>query len=516
MTEFRIAELFQNRVEASPDRECLVYNEKRHTYGELAKRSESLARALSELGVRAGDRVAVDLPNWPEWITSFLAVSRLGAILVPVNPSSSFQEFRYLLRHAEVATCLVPDKYGDTDYHDLLEDLSTELPDLRYLVTVGSEESWPEPNVVPFEELLRRGRSGSHVPASGPANGADPLALIYTPGTTGKPKGVLLSNKSICWTALETVKALEQSSEDVVLGAVPLFTVFGLHLIASALATGSRIVLCERFDPTVALELIEREGATIVHGVPTMFELLMREGSFADRDLSTVRTGIVAGSPVSGDLVRRIRRWNDVQVAYGLTETGPTVTMTRFNDPPDKRDETVGKPLEGVEVALSGENEEGVGEVAVKGPNVMTGYYRMPQETRRSQNDDGFFLTGDLGNIDEDGFVRIVGRKKRMIIRGGYNVFPREVEDALISHPAVDSVAVVGVPHEILGELICACVVPVEGAIVTGVELKEFAREQIAEYKTPDVVRFFDAFPDTGDGDAVRNELARIAASETE
>jgi fatty-acyl-CoA synthase len=230
------------------------------------------------------------------------------------------------------------------------------------------------------------------------------------------------------------------------------------------------------------------------------------------------RAGIVAGGPVTEDLVRRIRRWCDVQVAYGLTETGPTVAMTRFDDSPEKRLTTVGRPLPGVEVKavdfVTGtlHGPEAVGELAVRGPNVMQGYARMPAETARSFSPEGFFLTGDLGIIDEEGYVRVVGRTKETIVRGGYQIYPREVEDQLRAHPAVDEVAVIGVPHDIMGELVCACIVPVEGAVVTGEEIKVFARDTMADYKVPDLVRFFDVFPMTGSGKVKRRELERVVA----
>jgi fatty-acyl-CoA synthase len=228
----------------------------------------------------------------------------------------------------------------------------------------------------------------------------------------------------------------------------------------------------------------------------------------------------VAGSPVSPELVRQIRRWNDVEIAYGLTETGPTVSITRPEDPPDKRERTVGRPLAGVEVRLVDVRSEEVqaparaGELAVKGPNVMAGYYRMPMETRRSFTEDGYFLTGDVAVLEEDGYVTIVGRRQEMIIRGGQKIVPRGLEDLLRTHPAVDDVCVVGIPHEVLGELVCACVIPVEGAIITGEELKDFCREQVADDKVPDLVRFFDTFPMTGSGKVRRKELAQVVELE--
>jgi fatty-acyl-CoA synthase len=258
----------------------------------------------------------------------------------------------------------------------------------------------------------------------------------------------------------------------------------------------------------------------MVHGVPTMFELLMRDPSFAASPPVGCRSGLVAGSPVSPDLVNRIRRWCDVQIAYGLTETGPTVTVTRFEDSPERRTHTVGRAIPGVDVRVvdlkSGvlHGPEAVGELAVKGPNVMLGYYRMPGETARSLTAEGFFLTGDLAIVDEDGYVRVLGRRNELIIRGGYKIYPRELEDLLRTHPAVGDACVVGIPNETFGELICACVAPTEGSIVTGDELKDFCREAVAEHKVPDLVRFFDAFPLTGSGKVKRRELAQVVGLE--
>src|SRR5438093_1020031 len=284
--------------------------------------------------------------------------------------------------------------------------------------------------------------------------------------------------------------------------------------------TGATLVLQARFDAAGALELIRRERVTVVHGVPTMFELLMRDPSFEESKPTTCRSGLVAGSPVSPDLARRIRQWCDVQIAYGLTETGPTVTVTRFGDSPERRTHTVGQAIPGVTLKVvdlkSGvlHGPEAVGELVVKGPNVMLGYYRMPGETSRSLTAEGFLMTGDLAILDEDGYVKVVGRRAEVIIRGGYKIYPRELEDLLRTHPAVGDACVVGIPNETLGELICACVVPTEGTIVTGDELKDFCRDAVADHKVPDLVRFFDTFPLTGSGKVKRRELAQVVGLE--
>jgi fatty-acyl-CoA synthase len=507
-----LATLFQERVQAHPDRELVVHGDVRLSYAEVDRQAAGLAASLEGLGVGAGDRLAVDLPNWAEWVVAFLAGARLGATVVPLDPGLSFHELKYQLRHSEAKAVITPELWSGTDYLELYEEMLPDLPDLKHVVTVGPEDLWTDDRFLQFEDLAGAGGA-----AGQRGGGADePLALLYTSGTMGKPKGVLLSHRNLVETARLSAEALELVDGDRVLGTVPFFHVFGVSTVIGTIASGGTLVLQERFEAGEALELLERERITVCHGVPTMFQLLMREKTFAGRDLTALRTGVVAGAPVSPDLVRKIRAWCNVEIAYGLTETGPTICMTRPGDPAERRAQTVGCPLPGVDVKVvdlatgSLHGPEAVGELAVKGANVMLGYHRMPGETARAHGPEGYFLTGDLVVVDEAGAVQIVGRRKEMIIRGGNNVTPREVEDVLRTHPAVDDVCVVGVPNELLGELVCACVVPVEGAILTGDELKEFGRDQLVDYKVPDHVRFFDAFPMTGSGKVKRMELARV------
>ncbi len=516
VTTHELAQLFTQRAQEHSARECLVAGSRRLTYRQVETSAEALAGAFRDAGIEAGDRVAIAMTSGAEWVITLLAVARLGAVLVPINPAVTYQELKYQLRHTESKIAVIT--LGDTDV-ELLDDLTTELPDLQFIAAVGGDEFWEGDRIVQFDSLLLRGRRTTVSPAA-LETASTPLAILYTSGTMGKPKGVMLSHDNLVITSTLTAEVLRLSSDDRVLCFTPLFTIFGLQIVLTTLISGGTLVLLERFQATPALELIEREGITVCHGVPTTFELLMRRQEFPDTDVSTVRTGIVAGSKVSVELVRRIRRWNDVQIAYGLTETSPTVTITRFDDPEGLREATVGRPLPGVEVKLvapeSGtELEPGAaGQLAVRGSNVMLGYYRMPSATDAAFTEDRFFMTGDLAQIDTDGFVTIVGRRDEMIIRGGYNVFPREIEDLLRTHPGIEDACVVGVPNEILGEMIAACVIPIEGAIVTADELKEFCGDQIADYKVPDLVRFLDAFPRAGNGKVKREDLARFVGME--
>ena len=513
-----LSDAFDAAVARDPDRPFLIHGGRRATYAQAGREVAALAAALTDLGVEAGDRIVVNLPNWPEWVVTALAAARIGAVVVPVNPGLGHHEFKYQLRHAEASVVVSAESHEGRDFVERFDELIAELPDLQYFVAIGEGDYWYDDRVFPYRDLVSR---GAGLASSGSARDPDATAaILYTSGTMGKPKGVCLSHRSLVGTSALVNEALALTADDVVLAAVPLFTVFGASVVAGAVAAGATLVLAERFDAAEAAALMARERVTVCHGVPTMFQLLVREGAFARSSLPALRTGIIAGSPVAPDLVQAVRRTCDVEIAYGLTETGPTVAMTRRSDPPARRVETVGRPLPGVEVRIvdlgTGElhGREAVGELAVKGPNVMAGYYRMPAETRRSFTPEGYFLTGDLAMLEEDGYVRIVGRRKEMIIRGGHNIYPREVEDVVRAHPAVEEVCVVGIPHEILGEQVCACVVPIEGAVVRGEDITDFVREAMADYKVPDLVRFFDALPMTASGKVKRRELAQVVALE--
>jgi acyl-CoA synthetase (AMP-forming)/AMP-acid ligase II len=490
------------------------------TYGEVDAKGAAIAASLADLGVAPGDRVAVSLPNVPEWLVALRAAAALGAVVVPVSPRLTAHEFKYQLRHAGVVALVTAERDDGMDALTLYQGVLAELPALRLLVTVGDDpDRWSDPRIRRYEDLVATGQ-GTRPPAP-PADASADLALLYTSGTMGKPKGVRLSHRGVIETSRLTAEAVGAGDGDRVFAAIPLFASFGFGSAVGAVAAGATLVLQEHFDAAEALALMARERVTVLHGVPTTFHLLMRAPGFSAERVRAggLRAGLIAGAPADEELLRRVRRWCDAYVAYGLTETGPAVTVTRPSDPDEKRLTTSGRPLPGVEVmavdVLTGQLHgptEAVGEIAVRGPGVTLGYARMPAETERAFTADGFFLTGDLGILDDDGYLRVVGRRRETIVRGGVQVYPREVEDQLRAHPAVDDVVVIGVPHDVLGELICACVVPVEGAVLTLKDVKDYARETLANYKTPDLVRFFDRFPMTPSGKVRRRELQRVVA----
>lgn len=475
---------------------------------------------LRNLGVEPGDRVAIVLPNWPEFVVSVLAVSELGATIVPLNPGYAPRELQYMLRNSEATVAITAEDYDGVDYLQLFETLLIDLPDLQYLVTVGEEDLWYDDRIFQFEDVVSTGRGRELRPAEVESDD-EPFAILYTPGTTGTPKGVVLSHENLVRTARGTAEMIGLRNE-VMLCCLPLYHIFGLSpVLLSAIASGSSLVLQGRFNAEATFDLAERFGATVFHGVPTMFVMALRELDANPRNLPTLRTGIVAGAPVAEDLAREVRERlvPELEIAYGLTETSPTVSITQPTDPPAKRFQTVGRPLEGVEVEIRDEEggvlpAESVGELTVRGFNVMKGYFRQPTQTSAVLAEDGFFRTGDLAMIDAEGYLHIVGRSSDVIIRGGYNVHPQEIEVLLRSHPAVADAAVLGIPNDVLGELVCACVQPVEGALITAEELRGYVYESLADYKVPDRFQFMEEFPENTDERARRVELARVVRFE--
>jgi fatty-acyl-CoA synthase len=519
---FNVASALATRATSDPGREFLRTSSDTFSYGVVDSHSDALAAALAHLGVEAGDRVALVLPVCPEFVVAMFAVAKLGGVTVPLDPRLTPTELQYMLRHSEAVCAVTAERAYGVDYLQLFEELFVRLPELQYLVTVGEEDLWYDDRVYQYGDLLSAGGGRDyaipHIDAA-----ADLFAIVYTSGTTGKPKGVELSHRNLVTVAAGTADALGLVADDVVVGVSALYSVFGLGPgILSTLLAGASLVLNDEPDASATLDLVAEHRATVHYGVPTTFVAELREQERMPRDVSSLRLAMASGAPVSDDLVKRIRDvlCKTVLVAYSLTETSSTLCMSRRDDPEEKRVYTVGRPLPGTELRILERDGtelpvESVGEIAVKGPGVMLGYHRQPGETSTAFDANGYLLTGDLGIVDEDGYVHLVGRRKEVIIRAGFNVYPREVEARLVAHPAVREAAVVGVPDPLLGEATCACIVPEEGAIVTSQELVEWCRGTLAEAKIPDLVRFHDALPRTGTGKVRRLELSRLIQTES-
>ena len=515
-----VLDLFDRCVAEGPERPFITAGGVTLSYERVQFQARALGAALHNLGVGQGDRVAIDLPNGSELVISALAAASLGATIVPLNPAYSPHELQFMLRNSEASVVIVVEEYEGMDNLELFERMQFSLPDLQYLVTVGEEDLWYDDRIFQFEDLVLSG-AGKTLPAVSIDPQEDVFAILYTAGTTGKPKGVMLTHSNLVETNAVTAATLGMTGSDVVLVTVPIFAIFGLGALMSAMAVGACVLLIEKYEADAALRLAADERATAIHGAPAMFAGMLRSALVDELDLGSVRTGVVAGAPVLDRLVREIRERfvPDIEIAYGMTETSPTVSITRRDDPMEARNFTAGRLINGVDTLVLADDGsplpvESVGELAIRGFNVMKGYNRQPDETSRSFTEDGFFRTGDLGMVDEDGFLHIIGRQKDTITRGANVIYPRELEDLLRLHPAVQEAVVVGVEDDVLGELICACVLPVEGAIVTGDEVKDFCRGHVALYKVPDLVRFVDSLPMTGSGKVRRVELARMVRAE--
>ena len=517
---FTIASALATRATADATAPYLRHGDEVMTFGELDAQAEALAASFANLGVEPNDRIALVLPSCPEFAVSLFAAAKLGAMVVPLNPRLTATELQYMLRHSQAVCAVTIEQQGDTDYLHLFERLMPQLPELKYLVTVGVEELWYDDRIFQYEDLTSAGAGRDY--AAPEVDPSSAFALVYTSGTSGKPKGVELSHTNLVWAAAATADAIGLAPPDRVVGVSALFHVFGIGpgLLASLLA-GASLILLDRFDPRATLDAVEAHGATVHYGIPTLFLAELAEMESATRDVSSLRLAVVAGAPVNDELVARLAEGfaTDVITSYSLTETASTVSTSRPDDSDQVRRFTVGRPIAGTEVRIldpdGGELPvESVGEIGVRGPGVMLGYYRQPNQTADAFDSDGFFHTGDLGLLDEDGCLHLVGRTKDVIIRSGFNVYPREVEARIESHPAVEEVAVVGITDALLGEAICACVVPVEGAIVTGHEIVEWSRETLADDKIPDVVQFVDELPRTDTGQVRRVELSRRVRAE--
>jgi len=522
-----IAAVLAQRATRDPERVFLLAPAGRTTFGEADSQAEALAAALHGLGVEAGDRIALLLPPCPEFVVATFAAAKLGAVIVPLNPRLPGPELQYLLRHSEAVAAVTIETFESTDYLQLFEGLFPQLPELQYLVTVGEEDLWYDDRIFQYEDLISSGQGRDYTPAEPEGDPGDEVfGLLYTSGTTGKPKGVLLTHGNLVAVAEAASERLGIGPDDRIAGVSALFHPLGLGQgLIGSVVSGATLVLDASTDGPTTLDLVEKHRATVQYGTPTLYETQLLEQAARPRDLSSLRLALISGAPVSPGLPERVEEATGATVVlgYSVTETGALVSVTSPRAERALRHYTVGAPLEGVEVRiaadatmpeLDGEDgqlpTESVGEIAVRGIGVMRGYYRQPRLTSRSLDPEGYFLTGDLGMVDDAGHLHLVGRHREVIIRAGHNVHPREVENRLGMHPAVQEVTVVGLPDAILGETIGACVVPVEGAIVTEEELREWCRATLADHKTPDLVRLFDAFPMTGTGKVRRVEVARL------
>ena len=511
-----IGEVLEYNVQMAPDKKAVVFGEQSYTNRELSEVANALGAGLYALGIRKGDRIVVSLPNWPEFIISYFAIAKLGAIIVPLNTKISDKELAYILNNAEVTLVITAGELDGVNLMDMYTNLKPEAPSLKTVVIVGQE---PMVGMHNFTKLLS---SGTTIPLPKVAVGQDDIfSILYTSGTTGHPKGAMLTNYGLMINALMTAEQLRCNEQDRFLIVVPVFHIFGMSSsIFCCTVTGATMVLMDKYNREEVLKTIEKERITVKLGVPTMFILELNQPDFKKYDLSSLRTGVVAAAPCPAEMMKRIytEMGCNICISYGMTETSPSLTFTRFDAPDILRTETVGQPLPGIEIKIVDDERRSLplgehGEVACRTPTLMKGYYRDPEATAAAIDSDGWFYTGDLGTLDEQGNLRIDGRKKDMIIRGGFKIYPREVEEVLYTHPAIQEVAVVGLPDPVLGEINCACIKLKEGLQVTTEEIIEFCGDKLIYYKLPDRVLFREDFPMTASGKIKKKALLEILIS---
>ena len=514
--EMSVSQLLRTAIEKCPDSEVIVDEIRRMKYSELDKESTELAAGLTTLGIKKGDRVAVSLPNWHEFIVIKFALGKIGAILVPFNTRFKIGEVAYILQKSGAKAVFFPREFDDINHYGQYLELKESIPTLQHLIGVRFKDE----SVQNFEDLLELGKGVPFTEVEIDSK-EDVSAILFTSGTTGKPKGAMLTHKNLVHTAVAGGEWMRCTPDDVFLMPTPVFHVMGLMFILRTVASEARMVLMEVFKPEKALALIEKEKVTIHPGVPTMFILELNHPNFKKYDLSSLRTGEMAAAPCPVEIIHRIRKemGMNVLVGYGMTETSPTLTATGFDDDNITRAETVGRPLPGVEIKIVDENRNVVelntiGELACRSFGLMKGYYKDPEKTAEAMDENGWYYSGDLATQDEKGYIRIVGRKKEMIIRGGYNIYPREVEEYFYTHPGVMEVAIVGLPDSVLGEVSCACIKPKPNVVLTEAEMKDFISERVADYKVPDRIVFVDSFPMTASGKIRKLDLKSQLQSE--
>jgi len=494
------------------------------TYEELDGRVDRLARGLLEIGVAKGDKVGLWMPNVPEWVTAYFAIARIGAVVVPMNTRYKTHEVEYILDDSEATTLFAVSSFVGIDYVKMIGEIRGNLPNLRNVVIVGE----PGESMHDFNDLANRGEGrlfdGTLEEREAACEPGDNVFILYTSGTTGSPKGAMLSHHNIARNAEQVTAVLHTTEKDVFLLGVPFFHCFGCVMgITGSITWGAAMVPMEVFRAKEALELVERFGVSVVYGVPTMFVLELEENrkgkdDGTPYDVSTLRTGIMAGAPCPIEVMKGAMEelHCNVSIAYGLTEASPVITMTRFDDTIERRVETVGRALDGIEVKIAGDDRRSLrndemGELACRGYNVMLGYYRAPEVTAETIDEEGWLYSGDLATMDAEGYVKIVGRKKDMLICGGFNVYPAEIEEYLFTHPKVQNVSVIGVPDNVFGEVAVAYVVAREGATVVPEEIVDYCVGEIANFKVPRYVEIVDELPMTQSGKVQKFKLRQTA-----
>ncbi len=505
------------------DRQALISCQQgqRYTYRELGAAVDLLARALIAAGIEPRDRLGIWSPNCAEWVLVQYATAKSGVIMVNINPAYRTSELEYALRQSGCKMLIAAPAFKGSDYVAMISEVRSSLPDLERVVILDSSD---------WDELLAGAQEVGEAQLESISSALtpdDPINIQYTSGTTGFPKGATLSHRNILNNGFFVGEGCRYTEVDRVCIPVPFYHCFGMVLGNLACTThGSAIVIpAPAFEPGATLAAVATERCTSLYGVPTMFIAMLGADDFDSYDVQSLRTGIMAGSPCPVEVMKRVidrMHMREVGIAYGMTETSPVSTQTAFDDPIEKRVGTVGRVHPRVEIKIvdpaTGEVvQRGVsGELCTRGYSVMSGYWNDPARTDEAIDGDGWMHTGDLATMDEDGYVNIVGRIKDMVIRGGENVYPREIEEFLYSHPEIADVQVIGVPDERYGEELMAWIIARPGSDIDQDRVREFCHGRIAHYKIPRYVKLVDEFPMTVTGKVQKFKMRELAIEELE
>lgn len=527
--------------ELYPENEALVSNENnlRLNYREFNQLCNKVAKGFMAMGIKKGDHIAIWATNYPEWVLTQYASAKIGAVMVTVNTNYKIFELEYLLKQSDSTTLIMTKGYKDSDYVSIVNDLFPTLKDSQKGEIISEEFPYLK-NIIYLDDGIPNGMFNWNylyeiadsitdeqlIQRQSELEIQDVINMQYTSGTTGFPKGVMLTHHNVLNNGKCIGDGMNLSEKDKLLIHVPLFHCFGCVLGTLACIThGSTMVILDHFNPVKAMQTIQDEKCTAVHGVPTMFIAMLENENFNKYDFSSLRTGIMAGSPCPVKTMRQtveLMGMSEVTIVYGQTESSPGCTMTTIDDSIDLRVSTVGRVMPHIKAKIvdaeTGEElpKNTNGEFVVKGYNLMKGYYKMPEATSQAIDSEGWLHTGDIASFDENGYYKITGRIKDMVIRGGENIYPKEIEECLRTNDKIKDVQVIGVPSKVYGEEVMACIIGKENCEISEEDVKNFVLERMARHKVPKYIWFVDEFPMTASGKIKKFELIDMAIEKFE